>query len=140
MGEDLRRPIVARGGAWADIDNDGDPDLLVTTNRGPAYLFRNDRGAGKHWIQVKAIGTRSNRSGIGAKVTVVSGGKRRTLTVKSGASYCSQNQLPVLFGLGETAEIDRVEVVWPSGAVDSIPGPRVDRMLVVTEGENPPPP
>ena len=62
------------------------------------------------------------------------------MTVKSGASYCSQNQLPVLIGLGETEKIDRVEIVWPSGATDVIVSPEVDSLLLVREGQNPPPP
>ena len=139
VGPDLQRPIVARGGAWADIDNDGDPDLLVTTNRGPAYLFRNDGSHGNHWLAVKTVGKKSNRNGIGARVTVHAGGQRHTLHVRSGISYCSQSQLPLLFGLGKTAKVDKVEVAWPdrAGTVDVIPNPPVDAVLVVEEGSHP---
>lgn len=139
VGPDLQRPIVARGAAWGDIDNDGDPDLLVATNRGPAYLFRNDRTNGNRWLKVRTVGTKSNRNGIGAAVSVILGEGRRVRTVRSGASYCSQNQLPLLFGLGESEKVDRVEVAWPSGTVDVVPSPRIDSLLVVEEGKHPRP-
>ena len=93
----------------------------------------------RHWIAVKTVGKRPNRNGIGAKVTVVIGKKRRTLHVRSGISYCSQSQLPLLCGLDKTAKVDKVEIVWPdrAGNVDVVLNPPVDRLLVVEEGKHP---
>ena len=125
--------------AWGDYDGDGDPDLLITTNRGPAYLYRNDSANGHHWIGVKTVGSKSNRNGIGAQVTVHAGGRKHRLHVRSGISYCAQSQLPLLFGLGKTAKVDKVEVVWPdkAGTVDVVLNPPVDQLLVVEEGKHP---
>ena len=94
--------MVARGAAYADFDNDGDLDLVVTTNNGPAHLFRNDNGNRNDMLRLKLVGTHSNRDAIGAKVTLTAaGGMRQLAMVKSGSSYLSQSELPLTFGLGK---------------------------------------
>ena len=135
MGAALRRPIVARGAAYADIDLDGDLDVMVTTNNGPAHLFRNDNANKNDMLRVKLVGTRSNHDGIGAKVTLTSKGVRQFDMVKSGSSYLSQSELPLTFGLGkpEPGTTVRLEIVWPSGHRDSISDIKPDQFLTVEE-------
>ena len=101
MGAAFNRPVVARGAAYADFDHDGDLDILVTTNNGPAYLFRNDGGNRNNWICVRLVGRKSNRDGIGAVVRVTSKSGKQWNMVRSGSSYCSQSDLALTFGLGE---------------------------------------
>lgn len=116
-GTDLFRPIVARGAAYADYDRDGDLDIVVTTNHGPAYLFRNDGGnTGANSITFRLSGAKSNRSALGAVVRVRSASGQQWNTVRSGSSYCSQSDLALTFGLGRDKTASTVEVVWPSGA------------------------
>ena len=134
LGSDLGRPRVARGAAYADIDNDGDLDLAITENNGPAVLLRNDGGNRNHWLRVKLVGAKSNRDGIGAKVTVTSGGQKQWSVVRSGSSYCSQSELPLTFGLGSATTVDSIEVAWPSGTVDKLGKTQANQLLTVTEG------
>ena len=123
LGRALPRPIVGRGAAYGDFDNDGDLDLLITANNGPARLLRNDNGNQNDMLRVKTVGTRSNRDGIGAKVTVkTSKGMRLFGMVKTGSSYLSQSELPLTFGLGKPEEGKTVSltIVWPSGQKDFV--------------------
>jgi enediyne biosynthesis protein E4 len=106
---------VGRGLAYADFDRDGDVDLLVTTNNGPAYLYRNDQVAGNRSIRLHLQGTKSNRDAIGATAQVFYNGMVETRMVKSGSSYLSQSELPLTFGLGRSDSVDRIVVDWPSG-------------------------
>ena len=138
VGAALRRPMVARGAAYADIDLDGDLDLMVTTNNGPAHLFRNDNGNRNDMLRVKLVGTRSNRDGLGAKVTLTTNkGVRQFAMVKSGSSYLSQSELPLTFGLGkpDTGTTVGLQIVWPSGHRESISGIKPDQFLTVEEGK-----
>lgn len=130
---EFQRPVVARGAAYADFDRDGDLDLAFSTNHGPAHLFRNDGGNANHWLHLKLTGTRSNRSAIGAKVTVESAGGRQTQTVYSGASYCSQSELGLTFGLGRDPKATTIEIEWPSGAKQRMTNVAAGQYITVTE-------
>ena len=116
VGPDLLRPIVGRGSSFADIDGDGDLDVLITENGGPAHLFRNDGGDKNRWIRLELQGVASNRDALGAKVSVESGGveAKRQLFVAKG--YLSSVEHPLTFGLGSAGKADKVTILWPSGA------------------------
>ena len=134
-GAALRRPVVARGAAYADYDADGDPDLLMTTNNGPATLLRNDAAIRHRALRVTLRGTASNRDGIGARVSIRTiDGRRRWQTVKTGSSYLSQNELPITFGLGHAKGVQAVEIAWPSGRVDRLPAENAGQSLLIEEG------
>jgi hypothetical protein len=133
VGGDLGSPRVARGAAYADIDNDGDLDLLVTTNGGPAILLRNDGGKNKS-VRIKLSGTRSNRDGIGAVVTVRSGPDKQTEMLRSGSSYLSASELVLTFGLGQKAQADEIQIQWPSGATDRLSNVTAGQTITVREG------
>jgi hypothetical protein len=134
LGAELSRPIVARGAAYADYDHDGDLDVVLTTNHGPAYLYRNDGGNRQHWIAVRTRGTKSNRDGIGAVVKVTSGEVSQWQMVRSGSSYASQSELALTFGLGATQAPVTVEVEWPSGVKDRIDKVPARQSILVEEG------
>jgi hypothetical protein len=135
LGPDLAKPVVARGAAHADFDHDGDLDILLTTNHGPARLLRNDaRGEGHHWVALRLQGVRSNRDGIGAVVRVETASGRQSRMVRSGSSYCSESARTLVFGLGKDRVIRSVEVHWPSGTVDRARDVRVDREHLILEG------
>jgi hypothetical protein len=136
LGPALQKPVVARGAANGDFDNDGDLDVLVNANNGNAVLYRNDGANQSRFVRVKTIGTRSNRDGIGARVTVTRpDGHRQWRLVHTGSSYCSQSDTALTFGLGENHRAKSIEVVWPSGQVDRV-GPVVANQVVfVKEGQ-----
>jgi enediyne biosynthesis protein E4 len=134
-GKPFGRAVVGRGAAYGDYDNDGDLDILMTTNGGPAYLLRNDGGNQNRFVRIKAVGVNANRSGIGAKVVVtLPDGSSKWQVVHSGSSYCSQSELPLTFGLGTADKVARVEVVWPSGKVDKLTDLGANQFYVVKEG------
>lgn len=135
-GAALRVPVVGRGAAYGDLDNDGDLDLVLTTSNGPARLLRNDGGNQNDVLRVKLIGTRSNRDGIGATVLLTtSTGQRMSGMVKSGSSYLSQSELPLTFGLGkpDAAKRIRLEIHWPSGHKDTISDIHPNQSIIVKE-------
>jgi enediyne biosynthesis protein E4 len=115
VGGGFEKSKVGRGLAYGDFDGDGDLDILMTTNNGPAYLFRNDQSSGNRSIRFRLIGTKSNRDAIGASVRIVYNGQSQSRLVRAGSSYLSQSELPVTFGVGKRDKIDRVTIDWPSG-------------------------
>ena len=137
VGPAMQQPVVGRGAAYLDYDNDGDLDLVITANNGPARLLRNENGNQNDMLRVKLVGTRSNRDGIGARVTVTtSSGTRLFRMVKTGSSYASQSELPLTFGLG-TPQAGRtvgLEIVWPSGQKDSLSKIGANQLITVKEG------
>ncbi len=116
VGSGFAKPKVGRGLAYGDFDRDGDVDILLTTNNGPAYLYRNDQLAGNRSIRFRLTGTKSNRDAIGAIVRIFYNGQSQSRVVKGGSSYLSQSELPVTFGLGKRDKIERVQIEWPNGA------------------------
>ena len=118
-GADLHQPMVGRGSAFADIDGDGDQDVLVTQLNGPAKLFRNDQQLGHSWVRVKLVGKKSNRDAIGAWVKVRVGNRVFSQQVMPTRGYLSQSELPVTIGLGNAQKIDDVQIFWPDGSRDT---------------------
>ncbi len=134
MGTAFASPKVARGAAYADINNDGALDILLTTNGGPAYLFRNEGGS-NHSLRIKLVGTKSNRDGIGSVVRVTSGKDQQSQMLHSGSSYLSQSELVLTFGLGSASKADSVELQWPSGQVDKLSNIAAGETITVQEGK-----
>jgi enediyne biosynthesis protein E4 len=134
-GGGFNQPKVGRGLAVGDFDRDGDQDILMTTNKGPAYLFRNDQTAGNKSIRFRLVGTQSNRDGIGAQVKILAGGVEQTRFVRTGSSYLSQSELPVTFGLGKRDKIDRLVIYWPSGRAEEFKDLSSGRLYEVTESK-----
>jgi hypothetical protein len=132
-GEDFARPKVGRGAAFGDFDNDGDLDVLITTNQGPAHLYRNDQLAGNRSIRIKLVGTKSNRDAIGATVRLYRGGESSSRMVKSGSSYLSQSELPLTFGMGTRDMAERLVIHWPSGRSEEHKNLRAGRRFVCVE-------
>ncbi|HXW90680.1 MAG TPA: CRTAC1 family protein [Terriglobales bacterium] len=133
LGANFARPKVARGAAYADVDNDGSLDVLLTSNGGRAYLFHNEGGT-HHSLRVKLVGTKSNRDGIGAVVRLLTGGDRQWQMLHSGSSYLSQSELVLTFGLGGATLAD-VEVDWPSGQVDRLAKVAGNQTITIQEGK-----
>jgi hypothetical protein len=134
VGDAFRQPAVARGAAYADIDNDGDLDLLITTNNGPARLLRNDGGNRNHMLRVKAVGTISNRDAIGTIVRVtMESGKTQWGMVKTGSSYLSQSELTLTFGVGSATSVKKIDVTWPDGKTESLRGTTADQTITIKQ-------
>lgn len=134
LGPDLQQPLVARGAAYADFDNDGDLDILMTSNHGPAVLYRNDAAPrDHHWVGFRLVGKRANRSAIGAVVRIETPSGRQWSMVKSGSSYCSSSDLAVHFGLGRDSAIRSVEIEWPGGGRQRLTGVAPGRYHVIEE-------
>lgn len=138
VGPSLQRAVVGRSAAYADFDNDGDLDLVITANNGPARLLRNVNANQNDMLRIKTVGTRSNRDGVGTKITLrTSKGTRLFAMVKTGSGYLSQSELPLTFGLGKPQEGKTVslEIAWPSGQKDAIPNVKPNQFITVKEGK-----
>jgi enediyne biosynthesis protein E4 len=136
IGNEFGQPKVGRGLAYGDFDRDGDLDLLLTTNNGPAYLYRNDQLFGNHSIRFRLAGTKSNRDGIGASVRIYHRGMMQSRIVKGGSSYLSQSELAVTFGLEKQDRIERVVIGWPSGRTEEYKNLTAGRAYECVEGKN----
>jgi enediyne biosynthesis protein E4 len=132
-GADLFQPIVGRGSAFADIDGDGDLDVVLTQVGGPPLLLRNDQELHHHWIRLKLAGTKSNRDAIGAWIKVRVNGQTLWRQVMPTRGYLSQSELPVTIGLGAAARPDGVEIIWPSGTRQKVQTVEVDHMMTIQE-------
>jgi len=135
VGMEFAQPRVGRGLAYGDFDHDGDLDLLVTTNNGPAALFRNDQTAGNRSLRFHLVGTKSNRDAIGAVVQIFHGGSSQSRMVKSGSSYLSQSELPVTFGVAKRDIVERVVIAWPSGRTDEFKNVATGKSYECIEGQ-----
>ncbi len=132
-GEDLFKPIVGRGSAYADIDGDGDLDVVLTQIAGAPLLLRNDQRLGHHWLKIKLVGSKSNHDAIGAWVKVRVAAHTLSQQVMPAKGYLSQSDLPLTFGLGNATRVDGVEIIWPGGAVQKVAQVKVDALNVVRE-------
>jgi len=135
VGVGFAQPRVGRGLACGDFDGDGDVDLLMTTNNGPAVLLRNDHNAGNRSLRIRLVGTTSNRDAIGSVVRIFHDGVTQTRMVRSGSSYLSQSELPVTFGVGRRDRVDRVVVTWPNGRTEEFKGIVTGRSYTCVEGK-----
>jgi hypothetical protein len=129
----FRQKSVARGLAVADYDNDGDLDFFLLNLDQLSQLTRNDGGNRGHWLLVNLAGTRSNRDGVGAQVTLRAGDLLRIEERRSASGYLSQNDPRLHFGLGDRERVDEIEVRWPSGAVQRLEDIEADQVITVTE-------
>jgi hypothetical protein len=132
-GGGFDQPKVGRGLAYGDFDRDGDLDILLTTNNGPAFLYRNDQLAGNRSIRFHLVGTKSNRDAIGATVRIFYNGQSQSRVVRGGSSYLSQSELPVTFGLGKRDKIERATIEWPSGRTEEFKDLAAGRTYECTE-------
>jgi hypothetical protein len=132
-GSGLTALRVGRGLAIGDVDGDGDPDVLVSSNGGPAGLLRNEGPPRGHWLAVRLRGADANREGIGARLRVTIQDRTLTGWVRSGGSYCSEDERVARFGLGAATRADRVEVRWPTGRVQELRDVAADQVLTITE-------
>jgi hypothetical protein len=135
IGGGFSQPKVGRGLAYGDFDRDGDLDILMTTNHGSAYLYRNDQLAGNRSIRFRLVGTKSNRDAIGSSLRIFQNGLTQSRLVKGGSSYLSQSELPVTFGVGRRDKIDRVVIQWPSARTEEYKQLTTGRAYECVEGK-----
>jgi hypothetical protein len=138
LGQAFASPRVGRGAAYADFDNDGRLGLLLSTNGGPVYLFRNEAqgaAASNKSLRIKLVGTKSNRDGIGSTVRLTAGGETQTQMLRSGSSYLSASELVLTFGLAHNERADTIEIRWPSGQIDRLSNAPAGRTITVTEAK-----
>ena len=137
LGPALAAPAVSRGAAFGDLDNDGDIDVVINNLDGPSTVLRNDGGNANNFLVIDLVGRKSNRSAFGARVTVTAGDLVQVDERRSGGSYLSQNDVRLHFGLEKRQKVDRIEVRWPGGGVDTVSGVEANRFITITEGERP---
>ena len=136
-GPFFQRAMVGRGAATADYDNDGDGDLFVVNSNQPAVLLRNDTASANHWLALRLVGTRSNRDGLGSRVTVRTGDREQTLQTRGSFSYLSQSDPRLFFGLGAYDRADRIDIAWPSGIRQQLKDVEADQLLDILEPTEP---
>ena len=136
-GGSLQKSYLGRGLAIGDIDNDGDSDMLLLNAGEPPVLLRNDGGNKNHWLGIRLIRSKSNRDGIGARVTISAGDQQRSREFVGGTSYCSASDQRLLMGLGKVGKVNSVIVQWPSGQVTTTKDLAVDRYLTIREEATP---
>jgi hypothetical protein len=134
-GSELFKKIVGRGSAFADIDGDGDQDVVLTQIAGPPLLLRNDQKLGNHFVRLKLVGKSANRDAVGAVVRVKLSDKTLTRQVMPTRGYLSQSELPITIGLGAAARPDAVEIVWPGGVVQKVDFVKVDALTTVEQSK-----
>ena len=132
-GPDLFKPMVGRGSAFADIDEDGDLDVVLTQIGGPPLLLRNDQQLNHHWLRLKLVGTRSNRDAMGAWVKVRVGNKTLSRQVMPTKGYLSQSELPITIGLGNAISVEEIIVTWPGGTSQKIGSVQIDKLNVIQQ-------
>ncbi len=135
LGAPFKEKRTGRGAAFGDLDNDGDIDIVLNNLGGTGQLLRNDGGNANNAVLIKAVGVKSNRSGVGAMVKIVAGDLTQKDEVRSGDSYLSQSDLRLHFGLEKRTKIDLIEIRWPSGGVDKVTGAKVNKILTIKEGQ-----
>ena len=135
LGSALTAPAVSRGAAFGDLDNDGDIDVVINNLDGPLTVLRNDGGNANNFLMIDLVGRKSNRSAFGARVKVTAGDLVQVDERRSGGSYLSQNDVRLHFGLEKRQKVDRVEVRWPDGAIETLTGGEANRFITITEGE-----
>jgi hypothetical protein len=138
-GDGLLPKLSSRGAAFDDLDNDGDLDVVILNSRREPTILRNESTRTNHWIQIQLRGAKSNRDGIGARVTVTSGDLNQIDEVHSGRSYQSDFGKRLQFGLGQHSAVEQIRVNWIGGGVDVVRNVGVDRLITIVEGQNPSP-
>ena len=132
-GPAFKLPVCGRGAAFGDLDNDGDLDVVIGVTDGPPVVLRNN-GAKNHWMGLRLVGTKSNRNGIGARVTVIdTAGRRRVYDVTNSGSYISSNDQRVIIGLGAATGVEAVEVRWPGRQTQTISRPAIDQYHTINQ-------
>ncbi len=136
-GDGLSQARSSRGTAFDDLDNDGDIDAVVLNARREPTIIRNESGKSSHWIEIELVGIHANRNGVGTHVTVVTGETRQLAEVHSGRGYQSSHGMRLHFGLGQHAQVDRIEVHWLGGGIDTLANVGVDQIITIQEGSSP---
>jgi len=133
-GPALKEVRVSRGVAKADLDNDGNVDVVIEDLDGKPMVLHNQGVPGRHWVSFELAGTKSNKLAIGAKLKIIAGGITQTDEIHSGGGYLSQHDLRVHFGLNAATKVDSVEIKWPSGKTDTLKDLAADKFYAVLEG------